>query len=103
MNLETGKKLPWHVYMVRCSDNSLYTGIAKSLEKRLQEHNGDNRNGARYTRSRRPVTLVYHESHASRAQAARREVEIKRMSKKHKEALVFSSKSAPKKHNHKSR
>lgn len=79
--------------MVRCADNSLYTGIARSLQKRLQEHNTCDRNGAKYTRSRRPVTLVYHEVYESRSQAARRETAIKNLSKKRKEALVFSKKS----------
>jgi putative endonuclease len=79
--------------MVRCADNSLYTGIARSLQKRLQEHNACDRSGAKYTRSRRPVRLVYHEVCESRSQAARREAVIKSMSKKCKETLVFSGKS----------
>ncbi|WP_455223556.1 GIY-YIG nuclease family protein [Kaarinaea lacus] len=81
----------WYVYLVRCCDGSLYTGIAKSLEKRLAEHNTDNQLGAKYTRSRRPVKLVYQERFTSRALAARRESAIKRLSKKQKEILVSSS------------
>jgi putative endonuclease len=83
----------WYVYVVRCADNSLYTGIARSLQKRLQEHNACDRYGAKYTRSRRPVRLVYYEVFESRSQAARREAAIKNLSKKRKEALVFSRKS----------
>lgn len=95
MASQTTGSADWYVYMLRCSDNSLYTGIARSLEKRLMEHNTSSQLGAKYTRSRRPVTLVYHEAYPSRSQAARREAVIKRMSKKHKEALVSTNKSAP--------
>jgi putative endonuclease len=87
------KKQPesqWYVYMVRCRDGSLYTGIAKSPQKRLVEHNSDNQLGAKYTRSRRPVTLVYQESLSTRALAARRESAIKRLSKQQKELLILS-------------
>ena len=80
----------WYVYLVRCCDGSLYTGIAKSLQKRLLEHNSDNQLGAKYTRSRRPVKLVYQESCSSRALAMRREAAIKRLSKQQKEELVAS-------------
>ena len=59
----------WYVYMVRCSDGSLYTGISKDLEKRLEAHNSG-KDGARYTRSRRPVTLVYAQQVESRSAAA---------------------------------
>lgn len=79
----------WHVYMVRCADGSLYTGVAKDVARRLEEHNGDDRLGAKYTRARRPVALVYREPASSRSEAARRESEIKRMSKQAKEALAL--------------
>lgn len=81
----------WYVYVVRCRDGSLYTGIAKSLEKRLAEHNTDNQLGSKYTRSRRPVKLVYQESFTSRALAAQRESAIKRLPKNQKEMLISSS------------
>ena len=80
----------WYVYMVRCADNSLYTGVAKSLHKRLSEHNSDNKTGAKYTRSRRPVSLVYFETCVSRSLACKRESAIKRLSKSRKEQLVFA-------------
>ena len=77
----------WHVYIVRCRDGTLYTGIARVLEKRIEEHNaGDT--GARYTRSRRPVKLVYAEESLSRSAALRREHEIKRMTRPAKERLI---------------
>ncbi len=80
---------PWYVYALRCSDDSIYIGIATDVVRRLMEHNGLAANpGARYTRARRPVSLVYQEPAASRGDACRREAEIKRMKKKAKEALV---------------
>ncbi|MDO8445730.1 MAG: GIY-YIG nuclease family protein [Deltaproteobacteria bacterium] len=81
----------WYVYMVRCSDESLYTGITKDVERRIEEHNGGGLSGARYTRARRPVRLVCREIMNSRSEAAKREFEIKRLSKEEKEALVMRS------------
>jgi putative endonuclease len=78
----------WYVYIVRCSDNSLYAGVTKDIERRITEHNTNDKLGARYTQSRRPVTLVYSEVSESRSQASKRELEIKRLTKKHKEFLV---------------
>ena len=78
----------WVVYMVRCADRTLYTGITTDVARRLSEHNGDGKPAARYTRSRRPVQLVYQEIATSRAQAARREYEIKQLQRHAKEALV---------------
>jgi putative endonuclease len=79
---------PWNVYIVRCADGSLYTGIAKDLERRVTEHNSDNTLGAKYTRARRPVELVYSEHFDSRSDAARRESEIKRMKRHAKNTLI---------------
>ncbi len=81
-------KTPWHVYILRCADGSLYTGVATDLRRRLAEHNGDGKPGARYTRARRPVSLVYSEAAASRADACRREAAIKKLRKAEKERLV---------------
>ncbi|HEY5604460.1 MAG TPA: GIY-YIG nuclease family protein [Gammaproteobacteria bacterium] len=83
---------PWYVYLARCRDGSLYTGIAKSPQKRIAEHNTDNQLGAKYTRARRPVSLVYEECFISRSQAARRESAIKRLPKIQKEQLVRAGK-----------
>jgi putative endonuclease len=80
--------LCWHVYMLRCSDNTLYTGVTLNPEKRLDEHNTCNKKGAKYTRSRRPVVLAYLDSHLSKSQAYQREYQLKRLTKNHKEALV---------------
>ncbi len=67
----------WTVYIVRCNDASLYTGVAKDLARRIEQHNAGT--GAKYTRSRLPVTLVYSEQAADRGAALRREIEIKRL------------------------
>jgi len=78
----------WYVYIVRCADDSLYTGITKDILRRVEEHNTDDKLGAAYTHNRRPVTLVYQESHTTRSAAARREHKIKQMNKKTKEAFL---------------
>jgi len=78
----------WYVYMVRCSDNSLYTGITIDIERRIDEHNSNNRLAAKYTRVRRPVSLVYSETLASKSEAAKRECAIKQLNKQEKEQLV---------------
>ena len=80
----------WFVYVVRCSDNSLYTGIATDVVRRIEEHNKDNKTGAKYTRARRPVKLVYKEEVASRSEAASRESTIKKLTKPEKEVLIRS-------------
>lgn len=80
----------WYVYMVRCSDGTLYTGITKDLEKRIEAHNSG-RDGARYTRSRRPVRLVYAEQVESRSAAARLEYQFKRLPLAQKQRLFNSS------------
>ncbi|MCE7901774.1 MAG: GIY-YIG nuclease family protein [Gammaproteobacteria bacterium PRO9] len=75
----------WHVYIVRCADRSLYTGIARDPDRRVAQHNAGT--GAAYTRARRPVVLVYREPAADRGTALRREAEIKRLPKAAKQAL----------------
>lgn len=77
---------PWFVYIVRCGDRTLYTGVTTDTGRRVAEHNAGR--GARYTRSRRPVRLVYCEAAPDRAAALRRESEIKRMRATAKRALA---------------
>ena len=80
----------YYLYIVRCADDTLYTGIATELERRIEEHNNSTK-GAKYTRTRRPVTLVYHETFDDRSSASKREYEIKkRMSRAEKLALIAS-------------
>lgn len=74
------------VYMLRCGDGSLYTGWTNDLEKRLKSHAAGK--GAKYTRSRLPVALVYRERCADRSEAMRRECELKRLSRAQKLALI---------------
>jgi putative endonuclease len=81
------KSNPFYVYIVSCSDGSFYTGYTDNLEVRLKEHNGLRSGGARYTRSHRPVSLVYSEPFQKRTAAQRREREIKKMSHKEKEII----------------
>ena len=78
--------MPWFVYVVRCGDGSLYTGIATDVEARVSVHNDGK--GARYTRSRRPVTLVYVERKRTRSSALRRELAIKALDRAEKLDLI---------------
>ncbi len=78
----------WFVYMVRCADATLYTGIAKDVTRRVEEHNSNNLLAANYTRARRPVALVHRERVKTRSVAARREYEIKQMTRQEKEVLI---------------
>ena len=80
----------WIVYIVECSDNTLYTGVATDIEARLAEHNAGR--GAKYTRARLPVALVYSEKAKDRSTALRREHVIKRMPTLDKRSLVCTGK-----------
>ena len=77
--------------MLRCADGSLYTGITTDLDRRLAEHNGDGPAGARYTRSRRPVQLVYSEAASNRSNASQREAAIKQLDRARKLALCAAN------------
>ena len=81
----------WFVYMIRCADDSLYTGITRDIVRRINEHNHSKRSSSAYTRVRRPVKLVYQETADDRSQASKREYQIKQLSKKEKEALLKTS------------
>jgi len=80
----------WFVYIVRCADGSLYTGVAKDVDRRLEQHNAGT--ASRYTRSRLPVTLEHREDQPDRSMALKRECAIKALSRKAKEALIKSEK-----------
>lgn len=77
--------MSWFVYMLRCADGSLYTGVSTDIERRLAEHNSGR--GAKYTRGRSPVSLVYQEHCHDRGEALRREAAIRRLSRSDKLAL----------------
>ena len=78
---------PWYVYIVQCRDDTYYTGITTNLDRRLQEHNSLDL-GARYTRPRQPVKLVYQEPAQSRSEAASREYQIKKLTLMRKKDLI---------------
>lgn len=77
--------MSWRCYLLRCADDTLYCGITNDLDKRLAAHNAGE--GAKYTRSRRPVLLAYSEAYADRSAASKREREIKTLSRADKLAL----------------
>lgn len=81
----------WQVYIARCADGTLYTGIARDVVKRIAEHNAGKGAAANYTRARRPVVLVYREEAADRSSASKREYQIKQLSRTEKLALVLAS------------
>lgn len=78
----------WAVYMLRCSDGSLYTGIAKDAEARFRQHCSGK--GAAYTRTHPPTAMVYHVNGLTRSEALMREAAVKRLSKEKKEELAKS-------------
>ena len=78
----------WYVYILRCADGSLYTGVTTDPQRREREHNLSDRLGARYTRSRRPVQLVWSENQPDRVQALKREYRIKQLSRNEKLCLI---------------
>jgi putative endonuclease len=79
-------EIRWFVYILRCADQTLYTGITNDIERRLSEHNRGV--GAKYTRGRTPVELVFVESTANRSEALRRENAIKRMKLAQKQKII---------------
>lgn len=83
------KAKDWLVYILECSDSTLYTGITNDLEKRLEQHN-NGKDGAKYTRVRRPVKCVYTELQGNRSEATKREFAIKKTSRVEKLKLIKS-------------
>ena len=79
--------MPYFIYILKCNDDTLYTGITTDVERRLSEHNSSPK-GAKYTKARRPVTLIYTEELADRSSACKREYAIKQLSRDEKKALI---------------
>lgn len=77
-----------YVYILRCKDNTLYTGWTNDLSKRLKAHMSGN--GAKYTKIRRPLVLVYYETYEDKSEALKREYEIKQLTKNQKEKLILN-------------
>ncbi len=86
------KSTLWYIYILRCADKTLYTGITIDLDKRIDEHNNIKEKGARYTRGRRPVKLIYSEMAKSRSKASIREAQIKKLNRLEKEQLILDNK-----------
>ncbi|MBN0988620.1 GIY-YIG nuclease family protein [Amphritea pacifica] len=81
----------WYVYILRCADGSLYTGVTTDTDRRIKEHNLSDRLGARYTRARRPVSLAYREPCENRSVACKREAQIKALPRSAKLKLLQSA------------
>ena len=81
-----GEAVAWYVYMLRCGDGTLYTGITDEVDRRLAAHRSGK--GAKYTRGRGPLELVYTEEQPDKSAALRREVQIKKLRREQKEALI---------------
>lgn len=79
----------WYLYMLRCADGSLYTGITTDVPRRLEEHLTGK--GAKYTRGRGPLTLVHQESCGSHSEALKRELEVKSLTRRGKEELILKA------------
>jgi len=79
----------YYVYILRCSDNTLYTGITTDLKRRIKEHNGGD--GAKYTSNKTPVKCVFSERHLNRSSATKREIEIKKWRRAKKLVLIKSN------------
>lgn len=78
----------WHLYILRCADDTLYTGITTDVEKRLEAHSSGT--GAKYTRGRGPLTLVYREACGTHSDALKREIAVKRLTRAQKLLLIGS-------------
>lgn len=81
----------WLVYILKCSDKTLYTGITNDLKKRISQHNSSSL-GAKYTRGRRPLSLVYQKRAENKSEALQLELYIKRLSRKNKKLLIKNEK-----------
>ena len=79
----------WYLYILRCKDNTLYTGITTNVEKRLQQHRSGK--GAKYTRDRAPLELVYQQVCKDHTEALKREAFVKKLTRKDKEALILEN------------
>ncbi len=86
--LKKKNKSAWYIYIVKCADKTLYTGIAKDVPKRIEAHNKGK--GAKYTASRGPVKLVYQEKTKNRSTATKREIKIKKLTRTEKLKLIKS-------------
>jgi len=84
----------WYLYLIRCRDNTLYTGISTDVDRRLAQHQGEGNAGSRYLKGRGPLSLVFQEKLGSKSLALKVERRVKRMSKARKEKLIKVSRYA---------
>lgn len=84
-------KKNFYVYILKCSDGTYYIGTTQDPVRRILEHNGELKGGAKYTRARRPVVIVYKECQNSKSEALKREILLKKLSHSQKELLISSS------------
>ncbi len=96
MDSPSKKKSKWFLYILKCSDGTLYTGITNDLARRIRQHNDGN--ASRYTRSRLPVKLVYHESCRGRSHALKKEFAVKTLSRREKEDYIKKRLVLPRRH-----
>ena len=82
--------MSWFLYVAKCSDNTLYTGITTDIKRREIEHNTDSKKGAKSLRGKRPIHIVYFEAYSSRTEARHREIEIKGWKRSYKLKLIDS-------------
>lgn len=83
----------WYVYVLRCADDTFYTGYARDLDARVKTHNAGR--GAKYTRGRLPVEVLYHETFDTQSEAMSREIKLKKLTRRQKQALVNQQGSIP--------
>ena len=88
LNFKPEPEACWYVYMVECGDRSLYTGVTTCLERRIRQHNGELSGGARYTQSRRPVSLTWSQGPLSKRHACQLEAQLKQLSRSQKRKLI---------------
>ena len=82
--------MTWYLYILRCADQSLYAGITTDVARRIKEHN-ESKRGARYTRARRPCTLLIQWEYDNRSQATKAEIAFKKYSKEKKERMILNN------------
>lgn len=78
----------YFTYIIQCSDKTYYTGVTNDLKKRVKAHNGELRNGAKYTKTRRPVTLMYYEEFKTKSDALKEEYILRHRTRQEKEVLI---------------
>jgi putative endonuclease len=82
------KESEYTVYILRCSDNTFYTGITTNIKRRIRQHDGEIKGGATYTKGRSPVKVIYVEKNLTKSEALKKEILIKKLSRKQKQNFI---------------